>query len=294
MPVALDVSALQVVSLDKDFQEVSWQVTSSHMDVLDYTFQVFRSESPEGPFEEMTVPFEDRYLFIDRVQQVGHRWRVLYYRLRVTNKRTEEFVDVGPAALEPPADLVAQEIRRAAQLLFHEHAGRLCWILPIRTFGQRCSCYSSTLKTKTRSNCITCYGTSFVRGFLTPIQMAVQIDPNPKSEQNTNTGSTQQSNTTARLGFYPAMKPGDLIIEKENRRWKVVSLTQTEKSRARIHQELQIHEVVGTDIEFRIPLVLEGALRDFWASPPRNFSNPQNIETYEKNFPDIFELYRMR
>src|SRR5262249_24372801 len=123
----LSVVDLKVRSLDLDFHELSWRVEDTTIDVLDFTFQVLRSESPSVPFDASSVPFEDRYVFIDNVLQVAHRWRTYFYLLRVTHKPTGTLVDVGPVSKAPDADLLAKEIRRLMQFLFREFAGRRCW-----------------------------------------------------------------------------------------------------------------------------------------------------------------------
>lgn len=288
----IKIKDLRVRSLDLDFHEVSWKIENTSEDVLDYTFQVFRSESPSGPFDALSVPFEDRYVFIDNIIQVAHRWRNYFYVLRVTNKISQEYIETDPVTKEPDPDLIALELRRHMQLLFREFAGRRCWVLPVRTFGSRCECWSSTLQKQTRAGCRTCFDTGFVRGYLSPIEIWGQMDPSAKSEQNTNVGKMQQSNTTSRWGAFPPLKPHDIIVEPENRRWRVVSVSQTEQNRARVHQEVQLHEIPAKDIEFAIPLNLGTALKDLWLAPARNYTNPQNLESFEsEEIPGIFSLY---
>lgn len=295
MPVLLDIRNFKVTSLDLDFHEVSWSLRDTLEDVYDYTFQVLRSESPEGPFDELSRPFQDKYVFIDNVLQVAHRWRVYYYKLLVTNKLDGTTKAFGPVAKEPIPDLVAQELRRHMQLLFQEFAGRRSWVLPRRTFGQRCECWNQVLNKQTRSGCSLCFDTGFVRGYLHPIEVWGQVDPNLKADQNTNVGKIQQSNTTGRFGYYPALRPDDLIIEPENRRWRVVGVSQIEHGRACIFQEVQLHEIPATDVEFAIPLQLDIALKDLWASPIRNYSNPMNLQNFEdEEFPRIVQLYSGR
>lgn len=292
MPVMLQVKDLKVRSLDLDFHELSWALADTTEDVLDYSFQVLRSESASGPFDVLTPPFLDRYLFVDNAIQTGHRWRKYFYLLRVEHLQSGDKKDFGPVSKEPDPDLLAMELRRHMMLLFREFAGRRCWVLPVRTFGQRCDCWNATLQQRRRSGCVACYDTSFVRGYLSPIETWMQIDPSPKSEQTTNTGPQQQSNTTARTPYFPEIKPRDVIVEGENRRWRVVQVSQTEQVRAAVHQELQLHEIPPKDVEFAIPLKMEEALRDLWLSPARNFNNPHNLEAFDKEeIPRIFSLY---
>jgi hypothetical protein len=296
MAVLLQAKDLRVRSLDLDFHELSWKLEDTSEDVLDYSFQVLRSESASGPFDALAPPFLDRFIFVDNALQVAHRWRQYYYLLRIEHLQSGQKKDFGPVAKEPDPDLLAMELRRHMMLLFREFAGRRCWVLPVRTFGQRCpSCWNATLQQRRKSGCIDCYGTGFARGFLSPIETWMQFDPSPKSEQTTNTGPMQQSNTTARISYFPALKPRDVIVEGENRRWRVVQVSQTEQVRAAVHQELQLHEIPPKDIEFAIPLKMDEALRDLWLSPQRNFSNPNNLEAFDRDeIPRIFSLYNRR
>lgn len=296
MGVPLVIRRLRVRSLDIDYNELSWELVDTSEDVYDYTFQVFRSESPSGPFDALTEPFQDRYLVLDNTLRTGHRWRKYFYKIRTARLADpDDFIETEPTAKEPDPDLIVLELRRHHQLLFQEFAGRRCWVLPARTSGQRCSCWNPNLKQRTRSGCSTCYDTGFVRGYLHPIEQWIQIDPSPKTKTTMNVGNAQQSNTTMRMAFYPPLKPDDLVIEAENRRWKVVTVTQTEKGRATLHQEVSLHEVPPKDIEFKIELDLKAALKDLWISPSRNYTNPTNMESFkDSEMPNIFSLYEKK
>ena len=293
MPIGIKIKEIKVRSLDLDFNELSWTLQDTQEDVLNYTFQVYRCESPMGPFEVISIPFSDRYSYIDDALQIGDKWRIYYYRLRITNILTGEFEESGSASREPEPDLVALEIRRHIQILFREHAGRKLWLLPGRQSGQRCECWAPRLQQRTRSGCLLCYDTGFVRGYYLPIETWGQIDPSPKANQISNVGAMQQVNTTGRFPDYPPMKPGDVLVELENRRWTVVSVTSTEKARAVVHQEVTLHEIPKSDVEYSIPINTQEATKNLWATPPRNFINPQNLANLEGE-DRIFNLYRER
>ena len=96
-----------------------------------------------------------------------------------------------------------------------------------------------------------------------------------------------------RLGYYPSVKPDDLIVEPENKRWRVIQQNQTEHSRAPVHQELQVHRVQESDIEYSIPVKFEDALPNLYFTPERNFTNPQNLSNVGADkLPGIFSIYR--
>ncbi len=293
MPVPFKLEHLRITSLDIDFHEVTWRLAATNVDILDYTFTVLRSESPEGPWDDLSGPFEDRYNFVDNAIQVTNRSSLYWYVVRVTEKLTGDKEDFGPVAHEPEPDLIATELRRHIRILMQEFAGRRCIVLPVRTFGQRCpNCWNNVLKKQMKSGCLLCYDTTFVRGYLHPIEAYIQLDPSSKSTRSTNVGKTQSDNTTMRLGYYPLLKPDDIIVEAENARWRVVSQTQTEHSRAPVHQEVQIHSIPTKDMEYAIPVHFEQALKNMYFTPVRNFTMPHNFTNFEtEKMPDIFEMY---
>lgn len=293
MPVAIRIERLAVRSLDIAQLEVTWETDSSQFDVLDYTFQVLRSESSEGPFDPLTAEFEDRYIFVDRRVPNSYRFRQFWYKIRVRRKLTGEHVDFGPETQAAEADLVASAIRRNQQTVFTQVTGRMCWLIPRRTFGARCrNCWDPGLSARKRATCNECFDTSFTRGYLNPIEVWAQVDPVVKAVQTQQNQQGQQQNTTARLTFYPLVKPGDLLVEAENLRWRVANVETSERLRAPVKQQLTMSAVQPTDIEFNIPLRLDEALKDIQPSPGRMFTNPHNFDNFllEKT-PNIFANY---
>ena len=110
-----------------------------------------------------------------------HRHRQLWYRIKVTRKSDSSVTYSDPARREPTPDLIAREVRRLEVLLMREYIGRLCWVFPVRTFGQRCpDCWDRVSRKRYRTNCLTCYDASFRGGYLSPMAIMLQIDPTPK------------------------------------------------------------------------------------------------------------------
>lgn len=289
----LQIVDFKVRSLDVDSKEVSWASTAGGDDALDYTFQVLRSESPEGPFDVITPAFEDRWLFVDRRIPTGDKHRKLWYRLRVTKKSTQAFVDTESASQQAEADLIAQTIRRNEMTLFTQVIGRACWLFKVRTFGSRCrSCWDPMLHKRTRESCLDCFDTSFLRGFHNPIETYIQIDPAAKTQQNNAQQITQTVVTTARMSFYPEVVPLDVIVEAENKRWRVMKVDTTERLRATVQQVLTLHQIDQSDIEYKLPINLEVALRDIQPSPVRMFENPTDLNSaIENRTPNVFAAY---
>lgn len=290
----ITVKDIKVRSLSVDYNEVSWEVTATKIDVLDFTFQVLRSEGPEGPWDKLSDEFDDQYLFVDNAVMALHRYRTWFYKIRVKRKGDKETWDFGPATQGQDVDLIGGEVRSHISLLMHEFVGERVWVLPVRTSGTRCtSCYSVTMRNKTRSGCRTCWDTSFVRGYMHPIESWISFDRSPKASQFTALGKLQQNDTTARMPYFPPLKPGDVIVSSATvQRWSVVQVSSAAHVGTRTHQELQVHEIPQSDIEYDIPLKLCDELKNMFLKPARNFTNPQNLEALDKETTDgIFSLY---
>src|SRR5574343_451235 len=137
----IQVSSFVARSFDLDHVDLWWAIADHAENILGYDFRVLRSESPSGPWEDLTGAFQDQYRFRDTSPALLHKWRTLYYLLRVTNRDTAETKEFGPTAQLPEPDLVALEVLRQEDVLFREFIGRRCWLFPVRTFGAKCVCY---------------------------------------------------------------------------------------------------------------------------------------------------------
>jgi len=275
----LRVTNLAVRSLDVDYLDLFWEVENTFEDPLDFTFVVERSESPLGPWDPVSEPFSDRYFFRDVVIPSFNRYRKLWYRIRVTRILDDKVAYSEIDTRGPEPDLIALEVRRQELLLFQEHIGRQVWIFPIRTFGQRCpACYDRVQRVRLKSACLTCYNTGFTRGFMDPIVSWVQIDPAVEVTQPGPLMQDQTQNATARLPWFPPLKTGDVIVEAENVRWAVNPVTTTQRLRAPLHQEVTIHHIPESDIEYRLPINID-SLRELQPNPKRVFTNPHHLRS---------------
>lgn len=291
----LEVCKARVLSLSLDYNQITWEIGDTSEDVLDYTFQVLRSEAASGPFEPISKELEDAYLFIDNLVKVGDIYRRYFYKIRVKHKPSGELNEYGPYDKSPEPTLIANTLRMHLNLLMHEFIGRRCWLLPVRTFGQRCAdCWNPRLQKRRYSGCRTCFDTGFVRGFHKPVEIWVSMDPAPTANQPAPTGRMQQQSTTGRMSFYPPVKPNDVLVEPENIRWTVRTISTTQEQRTVVTQELQLHRIESTDVEYAIPLDLGAPMQDLFYTPSRNYTNPStlsNTNPDDLDYPLIYQLY---
>jgi len=253
----LEIVDFRARTLNLSSIQVSWAIAPTPEDVLDYRFQVLRAEGPEGPWQEMTGPFVDRYLFLDNFPEPFNFGRPLHYRLRVQHAVTLAVKEFGPALVDEEPDLIALEVRRHWDVTLYELNGRRCWLFPARTFGTTCkACYDKITQRVTASRCEQCYGTGYARGFHHPVEMWMKVDPTPKLNNATGAVVSQLGATRAYLGAFPRVKQKDLIVEPNNRRWRVASVESTERLRAILHQAITLVECAPGDIEMDVPVVV--------------------------------------
>lgn len=293
----IEVTKLQVRSFNLDHLDLFWEigtlagprVESEPHEIFDYDFYILRSESALGPFDQISNALRDVYWFRDIRVSLLHKYRQYFYKVKVVHRPTSESKEFGPASnLEPEPDLIASEVIRQEDMLFREFIGRKCWLYNPRSFGPRCTCFDIVTGRKQRSNHPPCFGTGWLGGYLSPIEAYVQIDPSPKTVIPTSLQEQQNNNTTARLTSFPPINPRAILIESENRRWRVVSVSQTQRLRSVLRQELQLHEIPRGDIEYDLPVQVD--LATMQPAAERNFSNPQNTSS-DEDLSDIFAVY---
>lgn len=285
----LKVSQLYARSFDLDHLDVFWEVENFSGNILQFDFYLYCSESSYGPWQKLAGPFQDQYYFRDTTAPQRHEFRTLYYLLKIVDKVTSEEAEFGPTSQSGEPDLIALEINRQEDVLFREFVGRRCWLFPVRTFGGYCVCYDRVAGKPTKSNCLNCYDTGFLGGYLSPIETFIQFDPSGGTSVATPNGERQPNNSSARLISFPQVKPKDILVEAENKRWKVESVSSTQRLRSVVHQELALSKVSKGDVAFKLPINVE-SLRALEISAERNFVLRQHTDG-EPELEDILAAY---
>lgn len=289
---ALKFTEIKVKAFDLDHIDVSWELEDTAEDPERWDFYVLRSvDGAGGPFEIIAGPFLSDGKFRDAEVNQLHNWRDYFYQLRAVNKDDGRVCEVGPGYLAAPPDLFSIEFRRRFELMLQEFNGRKVLVYPAITSGFRCRhCYDLSNNTHGYSigrqktqNCPTCYDTTFVGGYGKPLLSWLQIDPSRKDVQRTDTTERSQEDSTARLSFFPPLRPKDIIVEAENVRWEVQSVAMTKKLRSVIHQEVALHRIPRSDIRYEVSG--EVSLLDA-AGPEREFTRPMNLESAQSTEPN--------
>jgi len=278
----ISITKLVVRTYDLDHLDIFWEIPETTEEIEQYDFFVLRSiDGAAGPYDIIAGPFYNTFNLRDPGVNQLHRWRNYYYKIRVIHRATQNTQEFGPAWLHAEPDRLGLEFQRRQNLLLQEFNGRLGFLYPALTFGQRCgNCWDigekgNSIGRATHQNCQSCFDTTFVGGFASPIAFYVQFDPAPKSVQRTDFEEHQFSATTARTSAFPPVKAKDMIVEAENRRWLVNKVSGTEKLRSTIRQELELWELAKDDIKFKVPVDFDLMAQH---SPRRALTRPMSLQ----------------
>ena len=134
---------------------------------------------------------------------------------------------------------------------------------------------------------MSCFDTTYVGGYATPMGIFVQVDPSTEETQKTETSEEQFKLTTGRASSFPPLKAKDILVEAENVRWLINKVTPTEKLRAVVRQELQLWRLPKDDINYRLPVDFD-LLREH--SPARAFKRRMSLQAEQYDaVPDLVE-----
>lgn len=266
---------LRVTGFSRASYDIFWEIAPTTLDVQEYEFYVERSEAEAGPFHVIAGPLIDRYFVRDNAVPLISNNRTIFYRVRVRHPMTGKEVTSPTVDRWGTQDLIAAEIIRVETLLFTEFAGVLCWIFPVRTFGQRCpQCWDDVLGKRLDDSCATCYGTGFSGGYHYPMEFWAQLDESEMTENIAQHGHEQQRLCTFRCPASPDITPMSILIDHKNRRFRVISVGGTSKGGVSVRQEIRAVLLQPGSIEDAIPLQVDA--ERLQTVPWRNYTNPQD------------------
>ncbi len=271
------IRRVRVTGFSRRYFDVDWEIAPTNDDLQEWEFYVERSEAEAGPFVEIAGPLIDRYYVRDNSTPQISTNRLLFYRIRAVNKsrRIEFYSEVVDR--EGREDLIAAEIGSLETMLFEEFIGTRTWLFVRRTFGQRCpQCWDNVLGKRKTDRCSTCFGTGFSGGYHYPIEFFAQIDKAPRVVQSTTQLNHQQVACGFRCPGSPRISPDDLLIDANNRRYRVLTVAATSRLRVDVHQEGQLLGLQPGSIEDAIELKVEH--RQLSLAAHRNFTNPHSPE----------------
>lgn len=287
----IKIDQVRIRPLTVTSAEVTWTLVPTDEPQSSARFTVLRSESPEGPYVDVSGRMANVASFVDRVN-LKAKHNTVSWRIRVDDVITgisETYPNGTPdesfvyhpdfAKVQMPGDFqpdyIALEIVRLNNLLLRRYTGRVLAFCGIKTQGARCPiCFDDKKRRSNSSRCSECFGTTYQGGFYTPVPTFIDVNPSPNVIQIANFGKLEENQTAAWMANYPLAKPNDMIVEPTNRRWRVVQVNTVTKNRYIVQQFLQLQEIDRSDAEylFVLNLDMKAPAEDFLGFFPEKFS----------------------
>jgi hypothetical protein len=234
-----------------------------------YSFDIYRSGGPEGPWEPLSLGGVDIFNYKDTIPTVTASQatetinelsitRGIFYRVVVTPPSgvdgQVEVVSIVEPRLDGKQRLLKQKILRDESLAFKKLNGVELAVCKRMHWGTRCTkCWDKTTKQVIRSNCVTCMGTGFEPGYFTPVLTLGRRGVIPASKQITPQGISEFRPTQVTILDAPKVEPDDIIVFlRDNRRFVVKAVVQTELRTVGVHQKFEVSEIARSAIEYRL------------------------------------------
>lgn len=241
---------------------VKWSLRPTSQNLKNLFFAIWRGEQPEDlELIADRIPHDALLEYVDYTGKLKNTEKLYYYRIIATEYDGTHVTPLQTFKTEPfhwegALDLVGLYIIDEHLFAFREVYGMPALIYKKHSEGARCpECWDTVLKRVTKSNCHSCFGTGFLKGYYAPIEAWMDFNPDPKVSSVAEFGLKQSSQTDALFTNYPQLKGGDIVIEvQSNRYWRVSNVRNTEKNRTTILQVLRLDEINRSDIELHLPV----------------------------------------
>ena len=230
-------------------------------------FDIYRAGSSAGPWEEVATHLPDTFLFVDesfeyplsdtRVNaNLFALSRRFYYRVVATPPSpyaTFEDIQETEGALDQRRRGLRKKLVRDARLYLKKVGGTEVAFFKRRTWGDRCPhCVDATGQI-TRAHCAYCYGTGFLEGYWTPVYGYAQRRTSPIQAKPGPQGIIEINRIEIIAPDLPLLEANDvLVFLRDDTRFNVESVLQTQIHSVTVHQELSVSELARSSREYNL------------------------------------------
>ena len=253
--MALSISFSAVVP-SQDYHVLIWSLSEHDPS---WAVRITRGHTEQGPHDVVIVaalPTTATRIVDDLLPDTQRRWVGYTYRLHVIDTSTGDAVKTATASTPSPDSPYALRLADLIRRRLRESHGQPWHFLHRKNSGQRCpDCYDTARRRRTASQCDTCYNTTYVHGYDIPYPVFISAFPSAEAIQKNIFAEVEPSQTTLWTSNDPDLSVGDLLIEENNRRWRVVQINDNEYRRSVFRQNILADEVSQDDVVFDLSLI---------------------------------------
>lgn len=246
-----------VVLFSRDGLQVQWRWDPQGTDPTTVELEVQRSGSPVGPWSQLSVVDpRTTFSFFDKTTPTRPQNEDLYWRLRAVLRTDGSEVAVSnPFGLNGPLSQDALWIIEQQRILLDGVNGhRAIKGIPVtiyrkRNFGVPCpECRDAVTGRVSISNCRMCHGSGKLDGYFDSVDVGANISQYTTNVQLGNLQKVENSDTSCFINNFPAVYPGDIVVEPSERHWRVTRVEPRERYRTIVRQALSMTQIKPDDI----------------------------------------------
>jgi hypothetical protein len=244
-----------------DYRVISWTCEDTYENTSDYTFAVYRSDSPAGPFMRIS-DYGGAFSFNDYDISFKTPSAIYYYKIESRNENTGEIrmsSVVGSMEMKEPDNIAKAIMWNYRKYMDNVIKNQNILYLPKKRFGTKCSeCWDSVRMQVTKSRCLSCYGTRYSGGYGSPVRIGyVNQGYNMSTQEFFDMFDVNDASFSPMqiwiVNDVIAM-PGDLIVRGDNTRFEVQRVTPSSKNGYVLRQILDIVRLPETSVLYEIPV----------------------------------------
>lgn len=256
----LTLTTIDLTQYTPDTVTITWQFESTPKLFSDYRLSIYKSQAPETDlsFYDLVasgINPQTTNIIYDSMRGVTNKFITYWYVMLVSGLSGQGTFQSEPYHIEVQEDRIAREIQRRRQLVFDYHSGNDFPLLKRRDYGTVCpTCFDPILQRTTMSKCLTCYDTGYLGGYYPDIHVQGQLNERPVRETYQMFMSWQDQDAVFYSPAEPHIKPKDIVVDRQNRRWIVLNVGTAQKSMHAIGQISQLRQIEKADIIYQVPV----------------------------------------
>lgn len=251
-----DLKAIR--DIDKGFVNISFSVSETVGNLLDYKFDLLRANAVNDEFKLIYSNIINFKCSDYSANLFNHEIKY-FYKIRVTNTKTKKSFDSDYfTVFTANDDNYSFAINNMYQTYLDTVIGHEDFLLlKMKKTGEYCQCYDDIRNSSYEGECTDCFGTNFKGGFYPPINFKLCFFNNSSYQEELLPTGTFETQTPlqAWTSNYPVIQEGDILVDtKSMTRYKVMSWQPSNKNGYLIRQTFQITKIPESSVYYKIPL----------------------------------------
>jgi hypothetical protein len=241
----------------KDFI-VAWDFSNPKNEPLSgYKLHIYKSNDEHGAYKKVAknLAASGATTWRDKRTTKADNWMNLFYKIEIERSSDGKKTTYGPTSRferpNPADQMLAERIRSEL-----ENFGEEVVVFSKPADGVRCECFNEILGQIEIPNCTKCGGTGYGAGFYTHFFTHMEI-PQETLNETTENATEQRQIQTFRMGNFPALRRGYLVVNKLNRRYIVDDISQVAPHFSIVEQVFTAIRVKESDLQMHVEVPSE-------------------------------------